>query len=73
MTTTFTLKDVDALGVQTDLRTAARVLGIGKSMAYQLADQGKFPCRVVRIGSRWVVPTAGLRDVLGLPALGATS
>ncbi|TWS20984.1 helix-turn-helix domain-containing protein [Tsukamurella asaccharolytica] len=58
--------ELDALGVSTDLRTAARALGIGKSMAYRLADQGKFPCPIMRIGSRWVVPTAGLRAALGL-------
>ena len=73
MTAAFVLADIDALGVQTDLRTAARVLGIGKTMAYRLAERGEFPCRVIRIGSRWVVPTAGLREVLGLPPLGAES
>ena len=73
MTAAFALADIDALGVQTDLRTAARVLGIGKTMAYRLAERGEFPCRVIRIGSRWVVPTAGLREVLGLPPLGAES
>ncbi|MBB0990930.1 helix-turn-helix domain-containing protein [Dietzia sp. SLG510A3-30A2] len=58
--------ELDQLGVSTDLVTAARALGISKSSAYAAARAGTFPCRIVRVGSRYVVPTAGLRDVLGL-------
>lgn len=62
-------EDFNALGVTTDLETAARVLGVGRGTAYRLAQAGDFPCRVLRVGSRWVVPTAGLRElVLGVPA-----
>ena len=61
-----TPEELDQLGVSTDLVTAARALGISKSSAYAAAREGTFPCRVVRVGSRYVVPTAGLRDVLGL-------
>ncbi|AMS03677.1 excise [Gordonia phage BetterKatz] len=58
--------ELASLGVSTDLRTAGRAFGIGKSMAYQLAKAGTFPCTVKRIGSRWVVPTADLRRALGV-------
>lgn len=58
--------ELDQLGVSTDLVTAARALGISKSSAYAAARAGTFPCRIVRVGSRYVVPTAELRDVLGL-------
>lgn len=58
--------EIDALGVSCDLRTAAKALGVSKSTAYALAQKGEFPVRVVRIGSRYVVPTAELRSLLGL-------
>lgn len=63
-----TPEELDSLGVSTDLVTAARALGISKSSAYAAARAGTFPCRVVRVGGRYVVPTAGLRDLLGLSA-----
>ncbi len=59
-----------ALGVSTDLLTAAKAFGIGRSTAYELAQQGKFPTRVLRLGSRYVIPTAELLDVLGVSAGG---
>jgi hypothetical protein len=55
---------LDALGVSTDLQTAADALGISKSAAYDLASKDEFPVRVIRVGSRYAVPTAGLREVL---------
>ncbi len=61
-----TPEEIDALGVSTDLVTAARALDISKSTAYAAARAGTFPCRVIRVGSRYVVPTAELRAVLGL-------
>lgn len=60
--------ELDALPVTTDVRTAARAFGIGKTMAYRLAATGDFPCKVDRIGSRWVVSTAGLRAALAASA-----
>lgn len=53
-----------ALGVSTDLQTAARALGIGRNTAYTLAQRGEFPTKVLRLGTRFVVPTAGLRALL---------
>lgn len=58
--------ELDALGVSTDLQTAARALGISKSSAYALASRDEFPTRVIRVGSRYVVPTAELRAILGI-------
>lgn len=63
-----TREELDALGVATDLRTAARALGLGQSTAYQLASEGRFPIKVMRAGSRYIVPTAGLREALGIDA-----
>lgn len=59
-----TRDELDALGVTCDLQTAARALGLSKSAAYALAEKGKFPVPVIRWGSRYSVPTAGLRQLL---------
>lgn len=57
---------VRELGVRTDLRTAADVIGIGETYAYRLARQGEFPVPAIRVGREWVVPVAGLLKLLGL-------
>jgi hypothetical protein len=62
----WTAERVRSLGVRTDLRTAAAVLGIGQTNAYRLAREGTFAVPVVRLGSRYIVPTAGLLAALGL-------
>jgi len=55
-----------ALPVTIDVPTAARALGLGRSTAYELARRGEFPCRVLRVGSSYRVPTADLMRVLGI-------
>jgi hypothetical protein len=49
-----------------DLMTAARALGLGRTKAYDLARRQQFPCRVIRIGDTYRVPTPGLLELLGL-------
>jgi hypothetical protein len=51
-----------------DLMTAAAALGLGRTRAYELARSGQFPCRVIRIGDTYRIPTAGLLELLGVPA-----
>jgi hypothetical protein len=58
--------EVRALGVRTDLPTAASVLGIGRNAAYDLARQSGFPVPVFRVGVRYVVPVAPLLELLGV-------
>ncbi len=66
----WTAEEVIALGVRTDLVTAASVLGIGRTVAHELARRGTFPVPVLRLGARYVVPVAPLLALLGLsPAL----
>ena len=48
-----------------DLLTAAGTLGIGRTKAYELARASEFPCRVLRIGNAYIVPTTGLLELLG--------
>lgn len=60
-----------ALPVVVDVTTAARALRLGRSTAYELARRGEFPCRVLRVGSSYRIPTADLLRVLGIePASG---
>jgi predicted DNA-binding transcriptional regulator AlpA len=63
-----------ALPAAVDVATAARALGLGRSTAYELARRDAFPCRVLRVGSSYRIPTAELLRVLGLdPFLGESS
>jgi hypothetical protein len=49
-----------------DLMTAAAVLRIGRTKAYDLAKRGEFPVRVIRIGDSYRVPVAALLTLLGI-------
>ncbi|WP_329521829.1 hypothetical protein [Spirillospora sp. NBC_01491] len=53
-----------------DVVTAGRALGVGRTKSYALARAGDFPCRVLRIGDSYLVPTAGLLALLGLDQRG---
>lgn len=49
-----------------DLRTAARALGLCPATAYKLIHQGVFPCRFLRLGWQYRIPTADLLRALGI-------
>ncbi|MGH3938698.1 MAG: DNA-binding protein [Pseudonocardiaceae bacterium] len=49
-----------------DLMTAAHALGIGRTKAYRLAHNNQFPCRIIRVGISYHIPTADLLRVLGV-------
>jgi hypothetical protein len=51
-----------------DLMTAAAALGLGRTKAYELARCGQFPCRVIRSGRVYRIPTPGLLELLGVAA-----
>lgn len=72
LTRPLTRDEIAALPAVTDLVTAGRALGLGRSKAYELARAGQFPCPVIRAGKAWLVPTAGLLALLGLPVPGAS-
>jgi excisionase family DNA binding protein len=44
---------------------AARILGLGRTAAYEAARRGEFPTR--RLGRRVVVPVPALLEWLGVP------
>jgi hypothetical protein len=69
VTRPLTLEEIAGLPAVTDLVTAGRALGLGRTKAYDLARAGQFPCPVIRAGKAWLVPTAGL---LGLPVPGTS-
>jgi excisionase family DNA binding protein len=64
---TFTHPALDALEgrLTVTIEEAARVLGLGRSAAYEAARRGEIPCR--RLGRRIVVPVPLLLQWLGLP------
>jgi hypothetical protein len=68
--TRMTTADLLALPPTVDLVTAARALGCGRTLAYDLARRGRFPCRVLRLGNRYLIPTADLLRTLGVEAGG---
>jgi hypothetical protein len=67
MTRVLTLAELSALPAVTDLVTAGRALGLGRTKAYELARNGEFPCPLIRAGKTYLVPTARLLALLGLP------
>jgi hypothetical protein len=58
--------ELRALPAVVDLRTAAAVLDIGRTAAYELVRTGQWPTPVLRLGRRIKVPTAPLLALLGL-------
>jgi hypothetical protein len=62
------LAELGELPAVIDLVTAGRALGIGRTKTYELARAGEFPCRVLRIGRTYLVPTPELLTLLGYPS-----
>jgi hypothetical protein len=61
----WTVQAVRELGLTTDVETAGAVLGIGRTKAYELAQVGEFPVKILRVGRRYLVPTPALLELLG--------
>ena len=69
-----TVEELQALPVSVDLVTAGRAFGIGRTKAFELAKQDKFPCRVLRVGEKYRVPRSALFEAPGIePAAAASS
>lgn len=60
-----TLEDVRSWPATVDVETAARALGIGRTTAYEWIKTAQFPVRVISVGRRHRVVTAGLVRLLG--------
>ena len=48
-----------------DVALAGRVLGVTINAAYKARELGDIPS--IKVGGKWRVPTAKLREMLGLP------
>jgi hypothetical protein len=59
---------IRGLGAVTDLPTAGRIFGLGRSLAYELAKNDQFPALALHVGSRYRLPVAGIITALGIPA-----
>lgn len=59
-----TRDELDALPPVLDVPTAAHVLGIGRSLAYELVRTGQWPTQVLRVGKLIKIPTAPLLRLL---------
>lgn len=66
MTAYPSLSDLASLPPVLDIVTAGRLLGIGRTTAYQLAHHGRFPVPVLHIGGGYKVPTTPLLALLGI-------
>ena len=60
-------EELAALPVAVPLVDAGRALCMGRSKSQELARAGTFPCRVLWLGGRKVVPKSELLKVLGFP------
>lgn len=54
-----------ALPVSVDIVIAGRALGVGRTLAYDMAKRGEFPVRVLKLGNRYRVARADLLRYLG--------
>jgi len=61
-----TREELLALPAVVDIPTAAEVLGVGRSSAYELVRAGDWPTPILRFGRLIRVPTAPLLALLGV-------
>ncbi|WUS98177.1 helix-turn-helix domain-containing protein [Streptomyces sp. NBC_00708] len=57
------------LPLSVDLRTAAQAFAVCPATAYRLIHLDDFPCRVLRLGHQYRIPTASLMRALGVENL----
>jgi hypothetical protein len=61
-----TLAEVQNLPAVVDLMTAARILDLSRTKTYEMARRDEFPCRLLKFGDTYRVPTAELLELIGL-------
>lgn len=55
---------VRSLGMTTDVATAAEIMGIGRTLAFDLLKRDEFPVRTIRVSRRVLVPVGDLLKML---------
>ena len=58
--------ELNALPAVIDVTTAGKVIGIGRSSAYDLIRRNEFPTPVLHIGKLIKIPTAPLLSLIGV-------
>jgi hypothetical protein len=71
--TRWTALEIRALGVTTDVQTAASILGLRPLSGYPINARGAFPVPVIKVGGRYRVPVAPILDLFGIPRRPAQS
>lgn len=61
-----TTEEILALPPAVPLVLAGRAFSMGRTKSYELARAGKFPCTVLPLGPKFVVPKAEILAALGL-------
>ena len=61
-----TEEQVRSLPPVVDVATAAAVLGVGRTAAYELIRLGRWPTPVLRLGKLIRIPTAPLLELVGI-------
>jgi len=66
MAAALSVEQVRALPASVTLVDAGRALGVGRTLAHELARSGKWPTPLLRLGTRYRVRRADLLDLLGI-------
>jgi excisionase family DNA binding protein len=66
MTITESVLDLASLPPTLDLVDAAKLLGIGRTLAYEMVRDGTWPTSIIRAGRKIRIPTAPVLALLGL-------
>lgn len=66
-------KELTDLPALLDVPDAARVLGIGRSMAYELVRRGEWPTAVLRVGRLIKIPSGPLLRLVETGGAAGTS
>jgi Helix-turn-helix domain len=65
-TNPWTADAVRALGLSTDIETAASIFGLSRTVAYDLLRRGEFPVPTFKVGRRIVVPVPPILRLFGV-------
>lgn len=61
----WTLEEVQALGLRTDLVTACQIAyGVGKNKAWEMYHAGELDFPAIKVGRRVVVPVQAIKKLL---------
>ena len=66
-------QELEGLPAVVDVPTAARLLGLSRTAAYELIRVGRWPTPVFRLGRLIRIPTAPMLDLLGMGATTTTA